>query len=101
MHNKISHQRNPVGCAILNHIVENAAELPSAQPFPNDVYTNRLHKPTADQGLNPYDRWDNRRNGVYTCLLAPIRLVLSPKRATSCRTSREQGDSRLTVRGRV
>lgn len=59
---------NLFGCAIFPNIAENAAELPSAQPFPHDVYTNRLHNQTDYQGLNPSDRWDNRRNGVYTKL---------------------------------
>lgn len=63
-----SHPRNLFGCAIFPNIVENAAELPSAQPFSHDVSTNRLHNPTDCQGLNPSDRWDNRRNGVYTKL---------------------------------
>ena len=65
MDNKVSHQRNPVGCASLKNIVENAAELPSAQPSSHDVYANRLHNPTDCQGLNPSDRWDNRDKGVY------------------------------------
>jgi len=60
MSDETSHPRNLFGCAIFPNIVENAAELPSAQPFPHDVSTNRLHNPTHCQGLNPSDRWGNR-----------------------------------------
>ncbi|WP_157683822.1 DUF6538 domain-containing protein [Brevundimonas diminuta] len=80
MDNKLSHQRNPVGCAILNHIVENAAELPVAQPSSHDVPTKRLHKPTDYQGLNPSDRWDNGDKGVYTKRLQIVRTHLVRKR---------------------
>ncbi|MFS0710800.1 DUF6538 domain-containing protein [Brevundimonas sp. 2P06AA] len=62
------------------NIAENAAELPSAQPFPHDVYTNRLHNPTDCQRLNPSDRWDKRRNGVYTKRLHIVRTHLVRKR---------------------
>ncbi|WP_303703137.1 hypothetical protein, partial [Brevundimonas naejangsanensis] len=63
MDNKVSHQRNPVGCASLNHIVENAAELPSARPSFDDCYTTLLHNSTDDQGLNRSDHSGKRSGG--------------------------------------
>ena len=72
--------RNPVGCASLPNIVENTAELPSAQPFSDDVYTKRLHNSSNDQGLTPSDHWINLENSVYTKRLHIVRTHLVRKR---------------------
>ena len=61
-------------------IVENAVELPSAQPFSGDVYTNRLHNFADDQGLRSSDHWLNRENGAYTKRLHIVRTHLVRKR---------------------
>ena len=84
MSDEISHPRNLFGCAIFQNIVENAAELPSAQPFSHDVPTKRLHNQSHCQGLNPSERLNNRENSVYTKRL---------RRAYACRS-----DARPTVR---
>ncbi|WP_333612149.1 hypothetical protein, partial [Brevundimonas bullata] len=68
MDNKVSHQRNPVGCASLNHIVENATDLPSPKPFSDDCYTTLLHNFPNDQGLNRSDHSGKRRKDCYTKL---------------------------------
>ena len=68
MDNKVSHQRNPVGCASLNHIVENATDLPSAAPSFDDCYTSLLHNFPVDHGLTYSDHSVKRRKDCYTKL---------------------------------
>ncbi|WP_415289117.1 DUF6538 domain-containing protein [Brevundimonas sp. S1H14] len=73
-----------------NHIVENAAELPSAQPFPHDCYTTLLHNLPNDQELNRSDHSGKRRKDCYTKLLHNVRTHLV-----------ERGGGRIYYRRRV
>ena len=76
MDNKVSHQRNPVGCATSSKPIENATGLPSAGPFCGDVYTTCLHNSTDDHGLTPSNHWVNRQSSVYTKRLHIVRTHL-------------------------
>ncbi|WP_353954241.1 DUF6538 domain-containing protein [Brevundimonas diminuta] len=72
--------RNPVGCATLSKLVENATDLPSARPFSNDVYTTCLHNSPHSQKLTRSNHWANRSNSVYTNRLHIVRTHLVQKR---------------------
>jgi len=80
MDNKVSHQRNPVGCATPSKLVENATDLPSAGPFCGDVYTTCLHNSTDSQRLTPSNHWIYRPSSVYTKRLHIVRTHLVEKR---------------------
>ena len=71
---------NLFGCAISPNIVENAAELPSAQPFPHDCYTTLLHNPPDNQGLRSSDYSGKWSGGCYTKLLHNDRTHLVERR---------------------
>ncbi|WP_425991022.1 DUF6538 domain-containing protein [Brevundimonas sp. TWP2-3-2] len=80
MTDETSHPNNPVGCATLQNIVENAAVLPSGGPSSDDVYTTRLHNSSDSRELNPSDRWINRPIDVYTNRLHIVRTHLVQQR---------------------
>ena len=76
MDNKVSHQRNPVGCASPSKLIENATDLPSAGPSSADCYTTLLHNSTDDHGLTHYDHSRKWGQGCYTKLLHNVRTHL-------------------------